>query len=261
MAFETIQIEVSGELATLTLNRPAKRNALTPTMVAEITAALEQLERDAATRVVLLTGAGGAFCSGMDISVLESMSRQSPEQTLQETRAIARMFWTLYRFPKPVISVVRGAAVAGGCGLATLADFTLAEPAAKFGYPEGRIGFIPAIVSVFLVAQIGEKRARPLLLSGRIITADEACAAGLVSEVLPEDRLDRRARELASSLLSVSPASAAYMKRLLCDFNGETLQRQLEAAVQANVGIRSAPEFREGLTSFLEKRKPRWIPD
>lgn len=260
MPFETIQLDLSGEVATLTFNRPEKRNALSPTMIDEIVSALGQLESNA-SRVLVLTGAGESFCSGMDIGALQSLTGQSVNESLEDSRHVAGLFRRLYNFPKPVISVVRGAAVAGGCGLATLADFTLAEPKATFGYPEGRIGFIPALVSVFLVRQIGEKRALSLLLSGRLIGAEEALALGLVSEIVPSEQLLDRATKLASQLLAVSPARAVFTKQLLHNFSAADLDRQIELAIEANARIRSTRDFREDLSAYLEKRKPHWGAD
>jgi methylglutaconyl-CoA hydratase len=171
---------------------------------------------------------------------------------------MAKMFYRLYSFPKPLIAAVNGPAIAGGCGLATLADFTLAAPEAKFGYTEARIGFIPAIVSVFLRRQIGDKRARDLLLSARIFDAAEAFSFGLVSEIVPAERLLESARELAARLLTLSPTSLARTKRLLVRSQEDEIRRDLESAVHQNAAIRSTADFREGLAAFLEKRDPQW---
>jgi len=153
---------------------------------------------------------------------------------------------------------VNGAAIAGGTGLATLCDFTLAVPEAKFGYTEVRIGFVPAIVSTFLLRQVGEKIARDLLLTGRLFDADEAKRMGLINEIVTADQLINRARELAASLLENSPASLRYTKRLLSDAARTELDMQIETAVRENAAVRSTADFREGITAFLEKRKPRW---
>jgi methylglutaconyl-CoA hydratase len=153
---------------------------------------------------------------------------------------------------------VNGAAIAGGCGLATLCDFTLAVPEAKFGYTEVRIGFVPAIVSTFLLRQIGEKRARDLLLTGRIIEADEAHRMGLINEIVPAEKLSERARELALQLMENSPASLVSTKRLLSEHARTELDTQIQSAVRENAAIRATADFREGISSFLEKRKPRW---
>ncbi len=171
---------------------------------------------------------------------------------------MARLFRSLYDFPKPTIAAVNGAAIAGGCGLATLCDFTLAVPEAKFGYTEVRIGFLPAIVSTFLLRQIGEKHARDLLLTGRIITAEEAHRFGMVNEIVPAEKLLDRARELATQLVENSPASLTSTKRLLSNLARGDLDAQLRMAVKENAGIRATEDFREGISSFLEKRKPQW---
>ncbi len=253
----TLTLEHDGPLAIVTLNRPEKRNAISTPMMEEIVAVLDELERDD-SRVVILTGAGKAFCSGMDLEALQAIAGQSPEQNLEDSRRMAKMFRRIWSFRKPIIAAVNGPAIAGGCGIATLCDFTLAVPEAKFGYTEVRIGFIPAIVSVFLVRQIGEKRARDLLLTGRILDAKEAQEMGLITEVVFADRLMRAARVLAAALLESSPTSLTYTKRLLCKAAEEELDRDLARAIDENARIRATPDFREGLASFLEKRKARW---
>jgi methylglutaconyl-CoA hydratase len=171
---------------------------------------------------------------------------------------MAHLFRSLYDFPKPTIAAVNGAAIAGGCGIATLCDFTLAVADAKFGYTEVRIGFVPAIVSTFLLRQVGEKHARDLLLTGKIIGADEAYRIGLINEIVLEEVLLDRARELASQLMENSPASLVSTKRLLSDHARDELDAQIRSAVRENAAIRATSDFREGISSFLEKRKPRW---
>src|SRR5579863_866869 len=206
MHYQTLNLDRENELATLTLNRPEKRNAISAEMIGELLAALEECANGPA-RVVILTGAGKAFCAGMDLNYLKEFPSQSPEQIIADARRIAGLFRRIWNFPKPLIAAVNGAAVAGGTGIATLCDFTLATPEATFGYTEVRIGFMPAIVSAFLVRQIGEKRARDLLLSGRLFTAQEALALGLVSEVVTSGKLLDRARELGKTLASMSPTA------------------------------------------------------
>lgn len=257
MPYTTLTLEHDGPLAILTLNRPEKRNAISTAMIEELIAALDELERDA-SRVVALTGSGKAFCSGMDLEALAAISQQSHEENLEDSRRMARMFRRIWSFRKPIIAAVNGPAIAGGCGIATLCDFTLAVPDAKFGYTEVRIGFIPAIVSVFLVRQIGEKRARDLLLTGRIMDAEEARQMGLVTEVVFADRLMQSARVLAAVLLDSSPTSVMFTKRLLCKAVEDQLDRDLARAIEENARIRTTADFREGLASFLEKRKARW---
>jgi methylglutaconyl-CoA hydratase len=257
MPYDTLLLEADGEIAAITLNRPEKRNAISARMIEDLLAALDQIERGPA-RLGILTGAGKAFCSGMDLEDLKAIAQQSPERNLQDSQRMARMFRRLWSFPKPLIAAVNGPALAGGCGIAALCDFTLAAPEAKFGYPEVRIGFLPAIVSVFLLRQIGEKRARDLLLTGRTLDAREAEQAGLITRVVPAEKLMDAARELAATLLAASPSSLIHTKRVLCKFAAEEVDRELERAIAENAGIRATADFREGLTAFLEKRKPAW---
>jgi methylglutaconyl-CoA hydratase len=194
----------------------------------------------------------------MDLEALKALATQSPMEHFEDSRLVGRLFRRIWSFPKPTIAAVNGAAIAGGSGIATLCDFTLAVPEAKFGYPEVRIGFIPAIVSVFVMRQIGEKRARDLLLTGRSIDAAEAYHLGLVTQIVSAAELMAAAHALAATLLACSPTSLLATKKLLCDLAAPELDRKLELAVTEGAQIRSTADFREGLASFLEKRPPRW---
>jgi methylglutaconyl-CoA hydratase len=196
--YSTLLLEFEGAIAKITLNRPKKRNAISTQMMAELQTALDEIEKSHA-RVGIVTGAGTAFCAGMDLDMLASIAKQSPAENQEDSRRIAKMFRRIWSFPRPLIAAVNGAAYAGGCGIATLCDFTLSAPEARFGYTEVKIGFLPAIVSVFLKRQIGEKRSRDLLLTGRIIEASEAKDFGLVTEIVPAERLLSRAHEKRSS--------------------------------------------------------------
>ena len=257
MNYKTVQLAYDSGVATITLNRPDKRNAISFELIDDLLRALKEVEASNAI-VLILTGAGKAFSSGMDLDNLKTLIGRSPEQTLEDSNTMVRMFRTLYEFPKVTIAAVNGAAIAGGTGLALLCDFTLAVPEAKFGYTEVRIGFVPAIVSTFLLRQVGEKQARDLLLTGRIIGAEEAASMGLINEIVAPETLMTRARELAALLMENSPASLRATKKLLTDHARAELDTQIEAAVQENAAIRTTADFREGVTSFLEKRKPVW---
>lgn len=226
-------------------------------MITEIMAALDHVENSDAL-VLTLTGAGKAFCAGMDLDELKSLTGKSHEENLADSRRMAELFRRLYEFPKPTIAAVNGAAIAGGTGLATMCDFTLAVPEAKFGYTEVRIGFVPAVVSSVLVWQVGHKVARDLLLTGRIFDANEGHRLGLVNEVVDSPQLTSRARELANQIMENSPSSLRLTKQLLNGYISDDLDRQLSSAVEENAGIRQTADFREGVSSFLEKRKPRW---
>jgi methylglutaconyl-CoA hydratase len=257
MPYQTIQLAYDARVATITLNRPDKRNAISFELIDDLIQALEEVAKSDAL-VVILTGAGKAFCSGMDLDNLKALLGRSPEQNLQDSQTIVRLFRTLYEFPKVTIAAVNGAAIAGGTGLALLCDFTLAVPEAKFGYTEVRIGFVPAIVSTFLLRQVGEKQARDLLLTGRLFGADEAARMGLINEIVPPENLMTRTRELAALLMENSPASLRATKQLLTQHARAEIDSQIDAAVRENAAIRNTADFREGISSFLEKRKPTW---
>jgi methylglutaconyl-CoA hydratase len=257
MSYKTIQLAYDSGVATITLNRPDKRNAISFELIDDLLRGLKEVETSDAI-VLILTGAGKAFSSGMDLDNLKTLIGRSPEQNLEDSNTMVRMFRTLYEFPKVTIAAVNGAAIAGGTGLALLCDFTLAVPEAKFGYTEVRIGFVPAIVSTFLLRQVGEKQARDLLLTGRIIGAEEAARMGLLNEIVAPEKLITRARELAALLMENSPASLRATKKLLNDHARAELDAQIEAAVRENAAIRTTADFREGVASFLEKRKPVW---
>jgi methylglutaconyl-CoA hydratase len=257
MDYRTLRLAHDAGIATITLNRPDKRNAISYELIEELLAALDEVAHSSAL-VLILTGAGKAFCSGMDLENLKALVGRSPGQNVKDSETMAHLFRSLYDFPRPTLAAVNGAAIAGGCGLATLCDFTLAVPEAKFGYTEVRIGFVPAIVSTFLLRQIGEKHARDLLLTGRIIAAEEAHRIGLINEIVPPETLIQRARKLALQLLENSPASLACTKRLLSEHARVELDAQIRSAVRENAAIRATRDFREGISSFLEKRKPQW---
>jgi len=257
MQFNTIQLAYDGGVATITLNRPEKRNAISFELMDDLLHALNEVARSDAI-VLIITGAGKAFSSGMDLDNLKSLLGRSPDQNMQDSQIMVQLFRSLYEFPKVTIAAVNGPAIAGGTGLALLCDFTLAVPDAKFGYTEVRIGFVPAIVSTFLLRQIGEKQARDLLLTGRIFGAEEAARMGLLNEIVPADSLMARARELAALLMENSSSSMRATKQLLTDHARAELDTQIDSAVRENAAIRTTADFREGITSFLEKRKPVW---
>jgi methylglutaconyl-CoA hydratase len=257
MSYKTILVSEVDGVKTIMLNRPERRNAMTPEMQDELIAALEK----AATghcRVVVLTGAGEAFCAGLDLQHLQAIADKSQSEHVADAERVARLFRTLYELPKPTIAVVHGAAIAGGTGLATICDFTLAAPGVKFGFTEVKIGFVPALVSAFLTLQIGDKRSRDLLLTGRLFTSEEAERLGLVNHVYHGEELADRASALASCLKTNSPQSMAATKQLMAAQNRVWLDAAIAHALTANAEARAMHDFREGVASFLEKRKPVW---
>lgn len=258
MQDSALRVHDAGGVLTLTLNRPEKRNALNATVMTELTEALQAAGEDSDCRVVVLTGAGEAFCAGMDLEHLETLGAKTQQEHREDTAQIARLLRTLYDLPKPTIAAVNGAAIAGGMGLATVCDFTLAVHEAKFGYTEVRIGFVPAIVSAFLREQIGDKRARDLLLTGRLIQAEEAHALGLVTRVVPAAELVDEVTKLAGKLVENSPEAMTATKRLLSAQVRHRLDEAIALAVETNVQARATKDFKEGIRAFLEKRRPKW---
>ena len=257
LSYKTILVAEDGWVRTITLNRPERRNAMTPEMQLELIAAMEDVAASDC-RVVVFAGAGEAFCSGLDLTALQGMIDKGGAEHRVDAERIARLLRTLYELPKPTIASVQGAAIAGGTGLATICDFTLAVPAARFGYTEVRIGFVPALVSAFLTLQIGDKRARGLLLTGRLFDAAEAYRMGLVNEVVAPENLAERVQVLAAVLAANSPDSLSATKRLLAAQNQAWLDAAIAAAMDANAEAREKADFREGIAAFLEKRKPSW---
>lgn len=261
MNYETVLIadqQISGGcVRTITLNRSERRNALSPQMQEELIQAMQQASAEHC-RVLILRGAGEAFCSGLDLAALRTMTDCAESEHRAHAIQVSRMFQTLYKLPIPTIAAVHGPALAGGTGLATICDFTLATPKAKFGYTEARIGFVAALVSAFAVLQLGDKRARDLLLTARTFDAEEAFRLGLVTEVVSAENLSPRLASLCSALIANSPQSMAATKRLLARQNSAWLDIAIAAALEENFAARTTEDFREGVAAFLEKRKPNW---
>src|ERR1700733_11488935 len=257
MGYPTLTYQCEDRVATIALSVPEKRNAISAQMITDMLGALQQADEGPAG-VVIITGSGKSFCAGMDLDELQHLTRQTQQRNLEDARRLTKMFYRLHSFPKPVIAAVNGAAIAGGCGIATLADFTLAVPEAKFGYTEVKLGFMPALVSVFLRRRVGDRHLRDLLLTGRIIDAAEALRMGLITEIVPLESLMDRAREIAAMLLAASPTAVAMTKRLLLNFDRVAIRAELESGIDASADIRAPPAFREGVAAFLENRAPKW---
>lgn len=261
--YTTLHTHTDSGIHTILLNRPEKRNALNHQLMEDLTHALESFAASQTCRVVIVSGAGSSFCAGLDIEHLHAMALNPGGPTAtddynRDAQRVATLLSTLYSLPKPSIAAVNGPAIAGGMGIATLCDFTLAIPEAKFGFTEVRIGFVPAVVAAFLRTQLGEKSCRDLLLTGRLISSEEAQSLGLVTRIIPEPDLMREARALALRLMRNSPAAMEATKRLLGRFSDRHLPADIEAAIRASVDARSNADFHEGVSAFLEKREPQW---
>jgi methylglutaconyl-CoA hydratase len=255
--YKTILVAEAHPIWTITLHRPERRNAMTTEMQMELIAAMEEVSTSEC-RVLVLAGAGDAFCAGLDLSELKGMRGKTPGDHRIDAERIARLFLALYELPLPTIAAVHGPAIAGGSALATICDFTIATPAARFGFTEARVGFVPAIVSAFLALQVGDKLSRDLLLTARIFDAAEALRLGLINEVVAPEDLGPRVQSLATSLSANSPQSLSATKRLLAAQNRPWLDAAILVAMDANANARETGDFHEGMSAFLEKRKPVW---
>jgi len=255
---DEIQLEFDPPSAVITLNRPEVRNALSPSMIELFQQALNQLEEREDIAAVIITGAGKAFCGGLDLRVLGEMTTRSVEEVRQDSAALMKLFSRIYQFPKPVISAVNGPAAGGGCGLVSVCDIVIAVEGATFTYPETRLGFIPALVAVFLIRICGEKRARELLLTGRTFPVEEGREIGLVNTIVDPPSLLGKAREAVELIARNSPVAMSLTKGLIGDLHGLSLQEALNTALQLNALVRTSEDFKEGVSSFLEKKQPRW---
>jgi len=253
-----IRTELEERWVWIILNRPDKRNALNPELILELDQRLAAYEDGTEPRVLIISGEGKAFCSGLDLEELRQSGRKSYAESLEDARNYAQLLKRIYRHPKPVVAAVNGAAVAGGCGLASVCDVTLAASTAKLGYTETRIGFVPAIVSYFLVRAMGEKNVREILLTARLVDAAEALGLGLVNEVVEPADLRSRAREVARQLSENSPHSLRVTKLLLAKLSAPDLDEALNYACELSAQSRSVQDCIEGVAAFLEKRPPRW---
>jgi methylglutaconyl-CoA hydratase len=254
-----VRYESRPPAVVLTLNRPDRRNALSRGLIAALTEAFQRARDDAAARCVIVTGAGSAFCAGMDLAELEETVRGTRRDAVwEDSLRLAQLFDLIYTLPKPTLAAVNGAAVAGGAGLVTVCDLAVAVPLAKFGYPEVRRGLVAAMVMPHLLRQVGERIARYLLLTGDSIDAEEACKTGLVNTVVPAEQLQEKAHEWARSLAEGGPNALADTKALLSRFSRQALS--VEEAGRASAGPRLTEECRQGLEAFFAKRPTPWAP-
>lgn len=242
-------------IARLTINRPEKRNALNGGVIEVLQARFDALEAEERVRVVILTGAGSVFSAGADLQALRDLQTATPEENLEDSRRLAGLFERICRHPKPVIARVNGHAIAGGCGLASVCDFSIAVDTARLGFTEVRIGFVPAIVMVFVLRKLGDTAARDLLLRGRLVEARDAASIGLITRSVAEDQLDDTVDRLAHEIATQTSASAVAMtKQMLAEMPGMSLNEALEYAARMNTRARSTADFQAGLAAFLDKK-------
>jgi methylglutaconyl-CoA hydratase len=244
---------VEGAVALLTLNRPEKRNALNDALIAELKDALRRADATDAVRVVVLTGAGADFCSGADLSALQKISDASITENLEDAQSLAELFALIRRVRVPVVAAVRGRALAGGCGLATACDLVVATRSARFGYPEVKIGFVPAMVMAILRRNVSEKRAFELITRGAEISAEEAAAFGLVNHVFDDEDFETEVETYIAGFERVSRSAVSLTKRLLYHMDGMTFDTALQSGADLNAIARMTEDCQQGIARFLKK--------
>jgi methylglutaconyl-CoA hydratase len=253
---EPVLLESTWEgVARLTLNRPDKRNALNDALVAALKDALDRTAADAAVRVVRIDGAGKDFCAGADLAELERAASQGYDESLTDARALGALFGKMRSHPRPLVAVVHGRALAGGCGLATACDLVLARADAELGYPEVHLGFVPALVMAILRRRVGEGRAFELAVRGARHGAEEARELGLVNRVFAASSFEADVARFVAELATLPPGAVAMTKRLLHDLDGLGFERGLERAAEVNARARGSEECRQGVRRFLDRSK------
>jgi methylglutaconyl-CoA hydratase len=253
MSSDRVLAELEGGVLTLTLNRPDKRNAIDTPMVEQLTQQLERADLDAEVRVVALRGAGKDFCAGADLAEMLESADQSPAENEASARRLGEVFLAMRRLPKPVVAVVHGRALAGGCGLATACDLVLAHADASFGYPEVRRGFVPAMVMAMLRRAVGEKVAFDLVGTGRLLSAPEAHGFGLAARVLPAASFEDDVAGLLGELAAASGTALAFIKRQLYEIEGRSFEEAIDLGAKVNATARATPDFRQAVSRFLER--------
>ena len=248
-----IEYCVDAGIARVTLNRPEKRNALNPELIAALKEALARSADEESVRVVLLSGAGSDFCSGADLAGLDRTAEAGVLDHLDTARAMADVFLLMRHHPRPIVAGVRGRALAGGCGLATACDLILAAESAQFGYPEVKLGFIPAMVMAILRRSISEKQAFELITTGEIISAPQAHEAGLINRVFADDEFQGGVEDYVAALAAKSASAVSLSKNLLYHMDGMTFESALEAGIHGNAIARMTEDARRGIERFVKK--------
>lgn len=254
-----VDYTVKDRIAFITLNRPEKRNALNHDLIRQLKQAFDQAATDNHAKVIVLKATGEAFCAGADLEYLQQLQKFSFEENLQDSNHLKELFLKIYTHPKIVIAQVQGHALAGGCGLATVCDFVVSGPSSKFGYTEVKIGFIPAIVTVFLLRKLGEAKAKEMLLSGDLFSADQVRAMGLINHIVENDKLDQYVLQLAAKLVDGNSAESMKLtKQMIAAVPSKSVEDALNYAAEMNAHARGTEDCKRGIAAFLNKEKLTW---
>jgi methylglutaconyl-CoA hydratase len=254
-----ILYEVKNRIATITLNRPEKRNALNDEMVHQLKTALIKAEQNEKVKVIILKAIGETFCAGADLAYLKKLNNFTYQENLADSMQLKEMFRQIYTMPKVVIAQVEGHAIAGGAGLATVCDIVFAVPEAKFGFTEVKIGFVPAIVSIFAIRKFGESKTKELLLTGNLFNADEAKDIALVNFISDKKDIEKDVYKFAENLVQKTSAnSLALTKNLIKQIQNKNLDEALNFAAELNAKARDSEDCKKGISAFLNKEKIIW---
>jgi len=260
--YQTIEITADKSVSTIWLNRPEVRNAFNGLMIREITSAFEDLGKDSAVRIILIRGKGKVFCAGADLNWMREAASYTEPENYRDAMELSKCFHSIYSCPKPVITVVHGAATGGANGFVAVADIALTTDDAVFSLSEVKIGLVPAVISPYIIKRIGEFPARELMLTARRIYGFEAAERGLVNRHLPAEELEEELRIMVDQILEAGPMALEITRKLIYDVcNSYTMEEALEKTAAIIAGIRISEEGREGMAAFLEKRKPRWTEE
>jgi methylglutaconyl-CoA hydratase len=247
-----IDYSAAGGVARITLNRPDKRNAITDEMISALRGALQRASQDSAIRLLLIRGAGKDFCAGLDLSEV-LRSAEDASASIASARRLGDMYIAMRRHPKPIVAAVQGRALGGGAGIATACDLIVAAESAQFGYPEVKLGFIPAIVAAMLRRAVNERHALEMALTGEPVSAARACAIGLINRVYPDAEFDAGVERYIAALAEKSATAMSLSKALLYQTDGMSFEASIEAGVQANVRARTTDDFKRGVERFLKR--------
>lgn len=255
---EIVLYEIKNRVAYITINRPEKRNAINPELVTALQNYFEQAASDKSVKIIVLKANGKVFSAGADLEYLKLMQKFSYEDNLADSMRLAKLFETIYTNPKIVVAQVEGSAIAGGCGLATVCDFTFAVPQAQFGYTEVKIGFIPAIVMVFLLRKIGGSHVKELTLTGKLISANQAKEIGLIHFVAAANEMEKKVSDFAEELCKSASSESLRRTKQMIAHSGLSLQKALDDAAKLNAEMRSTEDCKKGISAFLNKEQVQW---
>lgn len=259
MTAPLVLYSIEQRIATISINRPEKRNALNPELVTLLTETLLKASEDDEVKVIVLKANGATFSAGADLAYLQQLQKNSYEENLADSERLKRLFTTIYYLPKIVIAQVEGHAIAGGCGLATVCDIIFSVPEASFGYTEVKLGFVPAIVSCFLVRKTSETIAKRILLTGELFSAEQALNYGLITFLSKAEEIELKVKEFALGLCTeASSNSLMVTKQLIGQTTNPQLEKSLSLAVQINARVRESEDFKKGIAAFISKEKISW---